>query len=94
MLLLDEIMQKLDLDILNTKQLKIINDYEKKIALLIRDVIIAMFVNFSFISISNYEILTLVVAIINMLFPIQFFYYISIGKKTLYKEIKLAGDPQ
>lgn len=29
MLLLDEIMQKLDLDILNTKQLKIINDYEK-----------------------------------------------------------------
>ena len=94
MLLPDEIMKKLNLDTLNTKQLKIINDYEQKIDLSIRDVIITMFANFIFIAISNYEILNLVVAIINMLFPIRFWYYISIGKKTLYKEIKLAGDHQ
>ena len=94
MLLADEIMRKLNLDTLNTKQLKIINDYEQKIDLSIRDVFIAMFVNFIFIVISNYEILNLVLAIINMLFPIRFWYYISIGKKTLYKEIKLAEEPQ
>lgn len=91
MYLLDEtkIMEKLHLNELNKKQLKIIYDYEKEVDNSVRDIIISLFVNLIFTCISNYEILSLIISIVNMIFPIRFWYYISIGKNKLLKEIKL-----
>lgn len=91
MYLLDEtkIMEKLHLKELNHKQLKIIYDYEKEVDNSVRDIIISLFASLIFTYISNYEILSLIIAIVNMIFPIRFWYYISIGKKKLLKKIKL-----
>lgn len=91
MYLLDEtkIMEKLHLKELNHKQLKIIYDYEKEVDNSVRDIIISLFASLIFTYISNYEILSLIIAIVNMIFPIRFWYYISIGKKKLFKKIKL-----
>lgn len=91
MYLLDEkkIMEKLHLKELNHKQLKIIYDYEKEVDNSVRDIIISLFASLFFTYISNYEILSLIIAIVNMIFPIRFWYYISIGKKKLFKKIKL-----
>ncbi len=91
MYLLDEtkIMEKLHLNELNKKQLKIIYDYEKEVDNSVRDIIISLFANLIFTCISNYEILSLIISIVNMIFPIRFWYYISIGKNKLLKEIKL-----
>ena len=86
MYLLDEtkIMEKLHLNELNKKQLKIIYDYEKEVDNSVRDIIISLFANLIFTYISNYEILSLIISMVNMIFPIRFWYYKRTRKDTVF----------